>query len=198
MASWVPLEGQCKAGIGSAGGQQLCDPGTGGKSMATMPTCQRPEKSLWLTHWLQSTKCMGNSWYTEGALKDPQTIYSQIYPLYERQILLILSSHLFNFGEWFVTISLCTSNSKQREIIFNAQRKGSTFVRGLTLSALSYSKFFPLIKLWWRIRQDLDRLGDLFFVLEYTVILLWSSSCGNCLFIENWTYFEILMTGYTF
>lgn len=49
MASWVPLEMQCKAGINSAGGQKLCDPGTVGKSMASMPTCQRPEKSLWLT-----------------------------------------------------------------------------------------------------------------------------------------------------
>lgn len=49
MTSWVPLEGQCKAGAGSAGGQLLCDPGIGGKSVATTATCQRPEKSLWLT-----------------------------------------------------------------------------------------------------------------------------------------------------
>lgn len=49
MASWVPLEVQCKAGMGSAGGQLLCGPRTGRKSVATTATCQRPEKSLWLT-----------------------------------------------------------------------------------------------------------------------------------------------------
>lgn len=141
MASWVPLEVQCKAGISSAGGQQLCDPGTvGGKHghhthlpetwevlVVDSVIAEHKMRGKWLIHW-------------EGFERSTSHVQSNPY---KGQIRLILSSHLFSSGEWFVTISLFTSNSKQREIIFYVQRKGSTFVRGLILSALAYSKFFP-------------------------------------------------------
>jgi len=106
--------------------------------------------------------------------------------------------HLLNSGEWFATNCLCIGNSKQREIIFNAQREGGTFVAELTCSPVSYSKFFCLIKLGWHIRQILDRLAALFRFRGYTVILLWSLPCGNYLFIEKGIYFEMLMTSHTF
>lgn len=104
--------------------------------------------------------------------------------------------HLFNSGELFTTSCSCISNSKQREIIFNADRKGGTCVGKLTCSPVSYSTNFPIIKQGWHIRQILDRLAALFISLRCTVIHLWSLPCGNCLFIENWIYFEMLMIGY--
>lgn len=198
MASWVLLEVQCRAGTGSAGGQQLCHPGTGGKVWPQWPLARDLRSPCgWLSDCRVQNSWEIDAWYTEVGLKDPQIIYSQIIHCIRHE-----------FGSYFSAIYLVLekdlSQSPRAPVI---QNKGRLFLRHKGkeaplsegwLGLLSHSKFFPLIKLWWHIRQILDRLADLFFVLEYNVILLWSSSCGNCLFIENWIYFEILIAGYTF
>lgn len=171
-----------------------------GAEVWSVASCQRAESCLWpvLARCLQGTN-LGEifRWYGEVVLKNPQ-IEMKFIQCTKGERGSNFFCHLFNSGELFATSCSCISNSKQREIIFNADRKGGTCVGKLTCSPVSYSKIFPIIKQGWHIRQILDRLAALFILLRCTVIHLWSLPCGNCLFIENWIYFEMLMIGYIF